>query len=122
MRAIFLLLLLANIVFFAWTRYFAQPNVSADPAPLARQIEPQKLRVLRPGELPAASSKGTVAAPSAPAPVAATAPTPAQMPGGAGRGLTDQIAAPRRYVENLVLEGLARIALSERKSPAKAAR
>lgn len=83
MRAIFLLLLLANIAFFAWTRYFAQSNASADPAPLARQIEPQKLRVLRPGELPAASSKGTVAAPSAPAPVAATAPTPAQMPGGA---------------------------------------
>ena len=42
--------------------------------------------------------------------------------GGAGRSLTDQIAAPRRYVENLVLDGLARIALSERKSTARAAR
>jgi type III pantothenate kinase len=42
--------------------------------------------------------------------------------GGAGRALSDQISAPRRHVENLVLDGLARIALSERKVPAKAAR
>ncbi|HEY2336993.1 MAG TPA: type III pantothenate kinase [Burkholderiales bacterium] len=34
--------------------------------------------------------------------------------GGAGRPLADQLTMPRRYVENLVLEGLARIALSER--------
>ena len=33
--------------------------------------------------------------------------------GGAGRLLMDQISVPRRYVENLVLEGLARIALEE---------
>jgi type III pantothenate kinase len=35
--------------------------------------------------------------------------------GGAGRTLIDQLAMPRRYVENLVLDGLARIALDERK-------
>ena len=34
--------------------------------------------------------------------------------GGAGRNLVDQLSMPRRYVENLVLEGLARIAISER--------
>jgi type III pantothenate kinase len=34
--------------------------------------------------------------------------------GGAGRGLVDQLSMPRRYVENLVLEGLAHIALAER--------
>jgi type III pantothenate kinase len=34
--------------------------------------------------------------------------------GGAGRALVDQLSMPRRYVENLVLDGLARIALSER--------
>lgn len=34
--------------------------------------------------------------------------------GGAGRHLVDQLAMPRRYVENLVLDGLVRIALSER--------
>ena len=35
--------------------------------------------------------------------------------GGAGLSLMDQLSAPRRYVENLVLDGLARIALSELK-------
>jgi type III pantothenate kinase len=40
--------------------------------------------------------------------------------GGAGRPLADQLTMPRRYVENLVLEGLARIALSER-APARGA-
>jgi type III pantothenate kinase len=34
--------------------------------------------------------------------------------GGAGRTLVDQLSMPRRYVENLVLDGLARIAVSER--------
>src|SRR5213075_1250129 len=34
--------------------------------------------------------------------------------GGAGRSLVDQLAMPRRYVENLVLDGLAQIAVSER--------
>jgi type III pantothenate kinase len=34
--------------------------------------------------------------------------------GGAGRALVDQLSMPRRYVENLVLDGLARIAVSER--------
>jgi len=36
--------------------------------------------------------------------------------GGAGRVLVDQLSVPRRYVENLVLDGLARIVLSERVS------
>jgi type III pantothenate kinase len=34
--------------------------------------------------------------------------------GGAGAALMDQLTVPRRYVENLVLEGLARIATEER--------
>ncbi len=32
--------------------------------------------------------------------------------GGAGKALIEQLGIPCRYVENLVLEGLARIALS----------
>ena len=36
--------------------------------------------------------------------------------GGAGRALVDQLSMPRRYVENLVLDGLAHIASSERKA------
>ena len=36
--------------------------------------------------------------------------------GGAGRALVDQLSMPRRSVENLVLDGLAHIAVSERAS------
>ncbi len=42
--------------------------------------------------------------------------------GGAGRVLADQLTMPRRYVENLVLEGLARIALSEHTASRSAAK
>lgn len=77
MRALFLLLVLANIAFFAWSRYFAPADASADPAPLARQIEPGKLRVVRPGEVPAGAPKPatgtttvTAAAPEPPPAVA----------------------------------------------------
>jgi type III pantothenate kinase len=34
--------------------------------------------------------------------------------GGAGRSIVDELTMPRRYVQNLVLDGLARIALDER--------
>jgi sporulation related protein len=53
MRTLFLLLVLANVGFFAWSRYVSPPEASADPLPLARQIEPEKLKVVPPGELPA---------------------------------------------------------------------
>jgi hypothetical protein len=72
-RALFLLLVLANIVFFAWTRYFAPAGAAIDPTPLARQIDADKLRVLRPGEQPAAASKSVPAAPPAPPPTLAAA-------------------------------------------------
>jgi type III pantothenate kinase len=42
--------------------------------------------------------------------------------GGAGRGLVDQLSMPRRYVENLVLDGLARIAFAAQGREMKAAR
>ncbi len=45
----------------------------------------------------------------------------ALVAGGAGRALVDQLSMPRRYVENLVLDGLAHIALSERAARAKPA-
>lgn len=55
MRALFLLLLLANLAFYAWWRYGA-PADAADPAPLSRQIEPEKLKVIAPGDLPPVSA------------------------------------------------------------------
>jgi sporulation related protein len=53
-RAVFLLLLLANLAFYAWSRYGAPAD--ADPAPFSRQIEPHKLKVIAPHELPAVSA------------------------------------------------------------------
>jgi len=41
--------------------------------------------------------------------------------GGAGESLIEQLGIPCRYVENLVLEGLVRIALSERPAPSPGA-
>jgi hypothetical protein len=65
MRALFLFLLLANFAFFAWSRYLSPADASADPAPLGRQIEPEKLKILGPGEAPSAALK-SIAGPAAP--------------------------------------------------------
>src|SRR5437762_10551107 len=64
MRTLFLLVLLANVAFFGWSRYVAPPEASADPLPLGREIEPQKMKVIAPAELPALATR------PAPAPVA----------------------------------------------------
>ena len=79
MRALFLLLVLANAGFYAWWRHLAPPETSADPAPLARQIEPEKLKVLSPAELPPPAPPKPRPAPTAAAAPAATvqaAPAP----------------------------------------------
>lgn len=62
MRALFLFLVLANVVFFAWSRYVSPPEATADPAPLARQIEPEKMKVVAPGDLPPPASARPAAA------------------------------------------------------------
>lgn len=49
MRALFLLLVAANLAFFAWTTHLAPPEAGRDPAPLARQIDPQRLPVVAAG-------------------------------------------------------------------------
>jgi hypothetical protein len=71
MRTAFLILLLANVGFFAWWRYGSPPDASADPAPLARQIDPEKLKIVAPKDLPP---------PSPPKPVAAIKPEPPPQP------------------------------------------
>lgn len=52
MRTLFLVLVLANVAFFAWSRYFAPSEAAADGA-LARASDPDKLKLIAPGELPA---------------------------------------------------------------------
>ena len=66
MRTLFLLLLLANLAFFAWARYLAQPDAGSDAQPLSRQIDPQKLPIVSPAPARAAAGAGS-------APVAAAA-------------------------------------------------
>jgi hypothetical protein len=66
MRLVFLALLLANAAFFAWSRHSAPDKTAADANPLARQVEPEKLKIVPPGELRPP--------PPAPKPAAAAAP------------------------------------------------
>ena len=66
MRTLFLLLLLGNVAFFAWSRYVAPPEASADPLPLERQIEPEKLKVIAPRDLPPAAARPASAPTAAP--------------------------------------------------------
>jgi len=54
-RAPFLVLVAANLGFYAWWRY-GPPADAADPAPLARQIEPEKLKIIAPSDLPPVSA------------------------------------------------------------------
>jgi hypothetical protein len=69
MRALFLFLVLANLAFFAWSRYFSPADAGADPLPLGRQIQPEQLKILAPAEQPpVASPKPAPAAPVAAAP------------------------------------------------------
>jgi len=56
-RTFFLLLVLGNVAFFAWSRYIAPADASADPLPLERQIEPDRLKVIAPSELPPVSAR-----------------------------------------------------------------
>jgi hypothetical protein len=74
-RLAFLLLLAANLGFFAWARFLASPDLSIDSAPMQRQLEPQKLRIVSEREL----ARATPPAPSKPKP-AASAPVPAAQP------------------------------------------
>jgi hypothetical protein len=61
-RTAFLILLLANVGFFAWWRFGSPTDAASDPAPLARQIEPEKLKVVAPKDLPPPAPAKPVAA------------------------------------------------------------
>jgi hypothetical protein len=69
-RALVLALLLANLVLYAWWRYGVPDN--AAPAPLSRQIAPDKLKVVAPAALPPVSA-APKPAPSPPASAPASA-------------------------------------------------
>ena len=51
MRTLFLLLVAANLAFFAWARYYADADGATDPEPLRRQLKPGSIRLLTGPEL-----------------------------------------------------------------------
>lgn len=51
MRALFLLLIAANLGLFAWLRYYAAPDSASDPEPARRQVKPENIRLLAGPEL-----------------------------------------------------------------------
>jgi hypothetical protein len=75
MRTLFLLLVLANVAVFAWWRYVSPPDAGLDRQPLARQMEPEKLKIVPPAELARQAAKKP--APVGPTPQAATGPAAA---------------------------------------------
>lgn len=115
MRALFLLLIAANLALFAWSRYYAAPDGASDPEPLRRQVSPEKIRLLAGTELAGLPLLK-------PKPIAETAP--GAVPGAAGAGSCAEwggfsvAEAPRA---EQVLEPLALGArLSQRRSEEKA--
>lgn len=62
-RVIFLLLVLANLAFFAWSRYVAPESSGSDRAPLQRQVAPEKLPVVP--DAPASGEASPVASSAA---------------------------------------------------------
>lgn len=68
MRVLFLLLVLANVAFLAWSQLIVPGGAGADPAPLSREIAPEKLRVVPADALaPVSVPQRPAASPSAPA-------------------------------------------------------
>jgi hypothetical protein len=69
-RLLFLLLLAANLGFFAWTRFLAPPDPAVDSQPLAQQLDPHKLRIVTERELARAPApQPAKPKPAAPEPV-----------------------------------------------------
>jgi hypothetical protein len=66
MRLAFLVLVLANLAFFAWSRYYSPQEAATDGNSLARQIEPEKLKIVPPAELPLLPPPAPKAAATAP--------------------------------------------------------
>jgi hypothetical protein len=71
LRALVVLLLLANLAFFAWTQGWLtgltgiSPEGDRDPARLKRQVRPEVIRILPPGSVPASAPAETTGAAAA---------------------------------------------------------
>jgi len=74
MRLVFLLLVLANLAFFAWTTLVRDADPGTDRRPLRAQIEPDRIRVLPAQGVTAAPAPKPQALEPAVAPAASAAP------------------------------------------------
>lgn len=78
MRILFLLLVAANLVFFAWLHFMAPLDPGLDPQPMVQQIDPAKLRIVSEREIAQVGAAPSLAAPAPAAqPPAAATPAPA---------------------------------------------
>jgi hypothetical protein len=66
MRALFLLLLAANIALLAWTRLGDTAEGASDPEPARRELQPDKIRILPGSDAPAPAKPAPLAAPAVP--------------------------------------------------------
>ena len=98
LRRLALLLLLANLVFFAWTRGWLDAVVGVrahgdrEPERLERQVRPESIQILTPAAVRAAAAAASA---PAPAPVTASAAAPVCLEAGpfAGAASVGAIAA-----------------------------
>jgi len=78
MRSVFLIVLLANLAFYAWTQYLVPSEQGLDAEPLERQVAPEQLRIVSAAELakipPPAPKAKPKPIPAAPPMVAAILP------------------------------------------------
>ena len=82
MKLAFMLLALANLIFFAWQQgvFGGLPDAGREPERVNRQVEPERVRVLTQQEVQALRAK-TKEAPPAPPPPAANSATTTPSPG-----------------------------------------
>jgi hypothetical protein len=74
MRLLLLFLILCNVGFFAWANYMQPAQSVTDARPMARQIEPGRLRVVSPAPRAPDPSPAAAAAPGAEPPAATSLP------------------------------------------------
>jgi len=82
MRVLVLFLVLLNLGFFAWAKYMQPPESGTDARPMARQMEPGRLRIVSPPPRtpPAGSSAAPAGASSAAATPSVAPPAPRPEP------------------------------------------
>ena len=109
LRSVFLLLVLGNVLFFAWSQgYFGRQEEGREPQRLKDQLQPEKLRIVRaeastpvvPASPAAAPAAGTVAAVPA---AAALPPAACQLVRGLAMAEAEKLRATLAAVAGLTV-------------------